>query len=124
VECSAGRRWQKSPVTGESAKETVKTIAQGRPGYLGKPVVTMLVCYIHFAREAAGAASTRLSLRPLFFSEAKTIMYHSGVSRREDATACLNCSNVIACDKREAFAQGSACDEAIQTSLAAIGLAV
>jgi hypothetical protein len=26
------RRWQESPVTGESAKETVKTIAQGRPG--------------------------------------------------------------------------------------------
>jgi len=26
------RRWQKSPVTGESTKETVKTIAQGRPG--------------------------------------------------------------------------------------------
>jgi hypothetical protein len=30
-------------------------------------VVTMLVCFSHFAREAAGAASTRLSLRPLFF---------------------------------------------------------
>jgi hypothetical protein len=25
----AKRRWQKSPVTGESTKETVKTIAQG-----------------------------------------------------------------------------------------------
>jgi len=25
------RWWQKSPVTRESAKETVKTIAQGRP---------------------------------------------------------------------------------------------
>jgi len=33
------RRWQESPVTGESAKETVKTIAQGRPGYPGEPVV-------------------------------------------------------------------------------------
>jgi hypothetical protein len=29
------RRWQESPVTGESAKETVKTIAQGRPGVPG-----------------------------------------------------------------------------------------
>jgi hypothetical protein len=28
---SATRRWQKSPVTGESTKETVKTIAQGMP---------------------------------------------------------------------------------------------
>ena len=25
------RRWQKSPVTGKSTKETVKTIAQGMP---------------------------------------------------------------------------------------------
>jgi hypothetical protein len=32
---SARRRWQKSPVTGESTKETVKTIAQGK---LGVPV--------------------------------------------------------------------------------------
>jgi hypothetical protein len=29
---SAGRRWQKSPVTGESTKETVKTIACGNAG--------------------------------------------------------------------------------------------
>ena len=26
------RQWQESPVTGESAKETVKTIARGMPG--------------------------------------------------------------------------------------------
>ena len=65
------RRWQKSPVTGESAKETVKTIAQGRPGISGEPVVTMLVCFIYFAREAAGASNTRLSLRPLLFSREK-----------------------------------------------------
>ncbi|HXL12941.1 MAG TPA: hypothetical protein VN941_03160, partial [Bradyrhizobium sp.] len=31
--------WQTSPVTKESAKEPVKTIAQGRPDDLGKPVV-------------------------------------------------------------------------------------
>ena len=30
-----------------------------------EPVVTTLVCSVHFAREAAGAAGTRLSLRPL-----------------------------------------------------------
>jgi hypothetical protein len=28
---SARRRWQKSPVTGESTKQAVKTIAQGMP---------------------------------------------------------------------------------------------
>jgi hypothetical protein len=45
------RRWQKSPVTGESAKETVKTIAQGRPGQSGEPVVTnSYACFILHAR--------------------------------------------------------------------------
>jgi hypothetical protein len=32
LQVSRGRRWQESPVTGESAKETVKTIARGMPG--------------------------------------------------------------------------------------------
>jgi hypothetical protein len=86
----ARRRWQESPVTGESAKETVKTIAQGRPGETGEPVVTMLVCFFQFAREAAGAAGTRLSLRPLF-SEAIRIVHRSGAWRRENAEACPNC---------------------------------
>ena len=40
------RRWQTSPVTGESAKKAVKTIVQGRPGISGEPVVTTLVCFI------------------------------------------------------------------------------
>ena len=44
---SRWRRWQESPVTGESTKETVKTIAQGRPGISGEPVVTMLVCFFN-----------------------------------------------------------------------------
>ena len=61
----ARRRWQTSPVTGESAKETVKTIARGMPGCTGVTVVTMLVCFSHFAREAAGASRARHSLRPL-----------------------------------------------------------
>src|ERR1700730_9408785 len=59
------RRWQKSPVTGESTKETVKTIAQGMPDCFGEPVVITLVCFLTFAREAAGATGTRHSLRPL-----------------------------------------------------------
>jgi len=33
------RRWQTSPVTGESTKETVKTIARGMPGESGVTVV-------------------------------------------------------------------------------------
>src|SRR6266567_4156752 len=62
---SAGRRWQNSMVTEESTKEAVKTIARGMPGDSGVTVVTMLVCFFYFAREAAGASSARHSLRPL-----------------------------------------------------------
>src|SRR5205807_10045837 len=60
----AKRQWQESPVTGESAKETVKTIARGMPGDAGVTVVTMLVCFLFFACEAAGASRARHSLRP------------------------------------------------------------
>jgi hypothetical protein len=35
----------KSPVTGKSTKETVKTIVRGMPGEPGVTVVTMLVCF-------------------------------------------------------------------------------
>jgi len=41
-QASQGRRWQESPVTEESAKETVKTIARGMPGVSGVTVVTNL----------------------------------------------------------------------------------
>jgi hypothetical protein len=40
AEVSAGRWWQTSPVTKESAEETVKTIARGMPGDPGVTVVT------------------------------------------------------------------------------------
>jgi hypothetical protein len=60
-----GRRWQKSPVTEESAKETVKTIVQGMPDETGEPVVTNSRVF-YTTREAAGASDTRHSLRPLF----------------------------------------------------------
>jgi hypothetical protein len=43
-----------------------KTIARGMPGDSGVTVVTMLVCFVHFAREAAGALGARHSLRPRF----------------------------------------------------------
>src|SRR6202171_1613087 len=58
------RRWQTSPVTGESTKETVKTIAQGMPGDPGVTVVTNSRVF-YTTREAAGALGARHSLRPL-----------------------------------------------------------
>jgi len=47
-------------------------------------VVTMLVCSIYFAREAAGVASTRLSLRPLI-SDGFTLTQNLRKSRGEIA---------------------------------------
>ena len=67
------------PIAG-SAKETVKTIAQGKLDDSGEPVVTTLVCLFHLAREAAGATGTRLSLRPL--------ISRAGGSRKTRAEIC------------------------------------
>jgi hypothetical protein len=51
------------PVTGESMKETVKTIARGMPGDSGVTVVTNARVY-YTPRAAAGASGARHSLRP------------------------------------------------------------
>ena len=60
------RRWQESPVAGESTKETVKTIARGMPGDFRRDRGDYArVLTSPFAREAAGASSARHSLRPL-----------------------------------------------------------
>jgi len=74
----ASRSWTNSRTTvakEPGTKETVKTIAQGMPDFFGEPVVTMLVCFIHFAREAAGATGARHSLCPVLEG---SFMHHSG----------------------------------------------
>ena len=50
AEGSARRWWQESPVTKESAEETVKTIARGMPGVSGVTVVTNACAFYHCAR--------------------------------------------------------------------------
>jgi len=59
------RRWQKSPVHRGEHGAAAKTIVQGMPDCFGEPVVTMLVYFFIFVREAAGAQNTRHSLLPL-----------------------------------------------------------
>jgi hypothetical protein len=81
------RRWQKSPVTGESAKETVKSIAQGM-SVRDVPVVTLLVCFPNFAREAMGAGCAPGIPCALCLLEG---MLHASIRahwRGEDAEAC------------------------------------
>jgi hypothetical protein len=82
------RWWQESPVTKESAKETVKTIAQGRPGFSGEPVVTTLVCFF------ISHARLRVRRAPgfpcaLLFFRGQKFLHSSGVLRRENAKVCL-----------------------------------
>jgi hypothetical protein len=72
------RRWQKSPVTGESAEETVKTIARGMPGETGVTVVTMLVCFILFCTRGCGCIE-----RPAF--PAPSLGENSSTTRAQSA---------------------------------------
>src|SRR5207248_97502 len=76
---NARRRWQTSPVTGKSTKETVKTIAGGMPGVSGVTVVTMLVCFfiLHARLRAHRAPGI-----PCALSLGETFMHNSGASRR------------------------------------------
>ncbi len=60
------------PVTGESTKETVKTIARGMPDVSGVTVVTNACVYYHYTRgcgraerPAFPAPLLRVALRPL-----------------------------------------------------------
>jgi hypothetical protein len=82
---SRRRRWQTSPVTGESAKEPVKTIAQGMPDASGEPVVTNARAF-YPPRAAAGATGARHSLCPLFFRGRK-FQHNSGAARRGKSDA-------------------------------------
>src|SRR5438128_7326896 len=59
------RRWQKRPLTGESTKQLLKPLRGESRVVPAEPVVSTLVCFFHYANEAAGAVSARLSLRPL-----------------------------------------------------------
>src|SRR5258707_6369544 len=81
----AGDGGNQAMVTGESAKETVKTIAQGMPVDPAKPVVTA-ACFF-CCRRAMGEAITRHSLRPLRFPRAKLL----APLRRERVTRSLKC---------------------------------
>jgi hypothetical protein len=54
AEVSARRWWQESPLTKESAKETVNTIARGMPGETGVTVAITLVCLVLFCTRGCG----------------------------------------------------------------------
>src|SRR5260370_19095717 len=59
------------------------------PGVSGVTVVTMLVCFVYFAREAAGASGGRHAPRRLS-SEGERLRHNSGISCREITDPYLN----------------------------------
>ena len=73
---------------GRARRNPLKPLCRESRIVSAKPVVTTVVCILQsFAHGAAGAAGTRLSLRPLY-SEATRFMHHPGASRRGNAVAC------------------------------------
>src|ERR1700722_5565438 len=71
------------------------------PADSGVTVVTMLVCFFIFAREAAGATSARHSLRPLI-GEGRMLAQLGRITLRDREavaaghTGCLKCEAVAA----------------------------
>src|SRR5436190_20256062 len=74
----------KRAVLREEHEVSRKAIAQGRPECSSCPVCSCALLFAQIARETAGAASTRSSLRPLS-SGGQTKMQTSGARRREKA---------------------------------------
>jgi len=85
------------PVTGESTKDTVKTIAQGMPGCLG---LTCGDCRLLFCcRRAMGAASARHSLRPLLEERAVRSNNSGAIAPRErEGLSCRKSGDVAPSD--------------------------
>jgi hypothetical protein len=74
---SAGDGDNKARSPGRARRKPLKPLRAGMPGESGEPVVTMLVCFLLFACEAAGASSARHSPRPRSL-QGEMIMHHSG----------------------------------------------
>src|SRR5437870_13582074 len=81
--CPAGDGGKRAVRRGE-LEVSRKAIAQGRPECSRCPVCSCAFLFAQIARETAGAASTRSSLRPLI-EEGQTKMQASGGLRREQA---------------------------------------
>src|ERR1700759_1811961 len=69
-------------VTGESTKETLKPLRREGRTASAEPVCSCAFSYVHLAHETAGAARTRLSLRPLCLG--RRLLQNSGASCREN----------------------------------------
>src|SRR5271169_5082449 len=109
----AGDGGQKARFAGESTKETVKTIAQGRPGRSGEPVVTTLVWLFSFPTRGCGCI-----MRPAFpapFSGARR--QESGKTRAKTCGGIVDARPVIARSALSAVARRAKADATTQSIL-------
>src|ERR1700679_4055613 len=81
ADVSARRWWQESPVTKESAEETVKTIARGMPGVSGVTVVTNACAFYHCAR-GCGRAERPAFPAPFLGVALRPLIEEAGTSRQ------------------------------------------
>jgi hypothetical protein len=79
---SADDGGKKARSPGRARNKPLKPLRRKRRVNPAEPVVTTLVCSLHFAREAAGAVSARRFLRPLF-SEGSCYAYLGRTASRE-----------------------------------------
>jgi hypothetical protein len=84
-QASWGRRWQKSPVAGESAQEAVKTIARGMLGEFRCDLTNACALYHYYCTR--GYRAHRAPGIPCAL-KGRRIQYHPGVSRRGNAKTC------------------------------------
>src|SRR5262249_15111993 len=71
------------PETPGRARSSRSNHCAGSAGVFRRPVVTTLVWFFLFPREAAGAASTRHSLRPLFSEGQRSCRARTQIAPRE-----------------------------------------
>jgi len=76
-------------VTGESTKETVKTIARGMPGCSGVTVVTTLVCFYLFCTRGCGRIARPAFPAPSFSKGRDVDGKTRAKTRGEIAKLCL-----------------------------------
>jgi hypothetical protein len=98
-QASQGRQWQTSPVTGKSAKETVKTIARGMPGVSGVTVVTNACAFYQYTR-GCGRIGRPAFPAPSNFKRAGRSWQNSRETRGEIAKLCLQATWLFEIESR------------------------
>jgi hypothetical protein len=104
LSCSDGGKKARSP--GRVRRKPLKPLRRNAGLFSAEPVVTLLVCSIHFAREAMGAAGARRFLRPLLSrdlpqnSDAGALRERNCISRRHCQLKVIRCKCMQSSDQK------------------------